>query len=75
MIFSPNIVIPTSIRPMDSAYKSTMGRSNSFGSIISITNCIKAGLVYHYLCLRNLSFKFIYCIFNTKNRSSDGFRR
>lgn len=71
----PNIVIPTPIRPMDPAYKSSLGRSNSFGSIIFTADCIQAGLLYHLLCIRNLSSKFIYCIFNTKNRSSDGFGR
>lgn len=63
------------VRQVDTIHKNTMGSVYRIDFTIFAKSVSMPRLVHRYICLRNLPFKFIYCVFNAKNRSSIRFGR
>lgn len=66
--------IPRMARQMDTTHESTMGSSRFPSSIVFIANIHLPRMVHCDICIGDLPFKFIYSVFNAKNRSSFGSR-
>lgn len=66
--------IPRAVRQMDTAHKSAMGCSWPSSVIVFAEGVLMPRMVYCYVRSRNLSFEFVYSIFNTENRSGLRFR-
>lgn len=63
-----HIDVPIDAGPLDAAYQNAMGGCNCDCIALPATNFHLPRLVYSMLCAGNISFKFVYCISNTKNR-------